>query len=67
MTPQYAFEKGEIIWLLAPNLRAVLGEYKITRALEHDKFELENANDGTPHPGPVEGRFLSRDPFAANR
>lgn len=66
MTSQYPLEVGDTVWLLAPSLRAVLGEYRITNALPNDEFELEKVDDGTPHPGPVEGKYLRRDPYAAN-
>lgn len=63
---QYPFEIGDIVWLLASNLRAVVGEYRIVDALPNDEFELEKVDDGTPYPTPVEGKYLRRDPFTSN-
>jgi hypothetical protein len=60
---QYPFEVGDIVWLLSSNLRAVLGEYRITNALPNDEFELVRLDTGTPHHTPVQGKYLKRDPY----
>jgi hypothetical protein len=66
MTSHNPLEVGDSVWLLAPSPRAVLGEYRVTNALPNNESELEKDDDGTPHPGPVKGRYLRRDLYAGN-
>jgi len=47
----YPFEVGESVWIMKPAYRALLalGEFRITKALPDDKFELGKVSGGSLH------------------
>lgn len=61
---KFPFEINEIVWIVKPAFRAPLGEFRISKAVLDDKFELIKVSDNTLYPEEVEGKYLRRDPFA---
>ncbi|KAI9653539.1 MAG: hypothetical protein M1821_007047 [Bathelium mastoideum] len=61
----FPFEVGDTVWVVKPEYRAPLGEFKINRACPNDTFELLKVADGSIHTELVEGKYLTRDPFRA--
>jgi len=52
---------GEVVYIVKPELRAPLGEFRVSRAHPGDKFELVKVEDGTIYPGLIEGVYLRRE------
>ncbi|CAM1506161.1 Fc.00g058020.m01.CDS01 [Cosmosporella sp. VM-42] len=57
---EYPLELGELVWIVKPEFRAPLGQFRITTAHEDDKFELIRCSDNQPYPQLVEGKYLKR-------
>ncbi|CAG8978973.1 hypothetical protein HYALB_00012256 [Hymenoscyphus albidus] len=62
---QYPFEINDIVWIVNPTYRSPLGEFRVTKALPDDKFELVKVSDGSLHPEKVNSKYLRRDPGIA--
>ena len=58
---QFPFEKDEVVWIVKPEYRAPMGEFRIVKAHPNDKYELVRLSDNTPHSILVEGKHLRRD------
>ena len=60
---KFPFEIDETVWIVKPEYRAPLGEFRISKAHPNDRFELVKVSDNSVHPELVEGKFLRRDPY----
>ncbi len=57
---QYPFEVGETVWVVKPDYRAPLGEFRIVKAHPDDFFELVRGSDNQPHTELIAGKDLRR-------
>ena len=48
------------MWIVKPEYRAPLGEFRIVKAHPNDVFELARCSDNAPHSERVEGKELRR-------
>jgi hypothetical protein len=62
--PKFPLEVGETVWIVKPEFRAPVGEFRVSKAHPNDRFELVNMSDNTVYPELVEGKFLHRNPYA---
>jgi hypothetical protein len=53
------------VWIVKPTDRSPLGEFRITKALPDNKFELAKVSDGSAHLELVDLKDLRRDPGIA--
>lgn len=61
LAPQFPFEKDEVVWIVKPEYRAPLGEFRIAKAHPDDTYELVRCSDNTLHSELVEGKHLRRN------
>ncbi|KAK4695584.1 hypothetical protein P7C71_g2193, partial [Lecanoromycetidae sp. Uapishka_2] len=58
---EFPLEKGDVVWIVKPEYRAPLGEFRITKAHPNDKYELVRCSDNILHCDLVEGKHLCRN------